>query len=104
MRWVRRGPTAVKKMYELWEVDHLQQLFKYFDVDCVFDVGANAGQYATMRAAHDLTDAELAELARLSFRASRAPETDRHAWLAEVDAWLATPADDHGAPRHADVR
>lgn len=48
MRWVRRGPTAVKKMYELWEVDHLQQLFKYFDVDCVFDVGANTGQYATM--------------------------------------------------------
>ncbi|MEZ5094084.1 adenosine deaminase [Nocardioides sp.] len=63
-----------------------------------------AGQYATMRAAHDLTDAELAELARMSFRASRAPETDRHAWLAEVDAWLAAPADDHGAPRHADVR
>lgn len=63
-----------------------------------------AGQYATMRAAHDLTDAELAELARMSFRASRAPETDRHAWLAEVDAWLAAPADDHGAPRLADVR
>ena len=32
-----------------------------------------AGQYATMRAAHELTDAQLAELARMSFRASRAP-------------------------------
>ncbi|KUH68550.1 FkbM family methyltransferase [Mycolicibacterium novocastrense] len=48
MRWVRRGPTAVKSMYEQWEVDHLQQLFKHFKVDCVFDVGANVGQYATM--------------------------------------------------------
>ena len=29
-----------------------------------------AGQYATMRAAHELTDAQLAELARMSLRAS----------------------------------
>src|SRR3954463_13858513 len=36
-----------------------------------------AGQYATMRAAHDLSDAQLAELARSSFRASRAPEEDK---------------------------
>jgi FkbM family methyltransferase len=35
-------------MYEDWEVDHLQQLFKHCNVDCVFDVGANVGQYATM--------------------------------------------------------
>ena len=33
-----------------------------------------AGQYATMRAAHDLTDEQLAELARMSVRASRAPD------------------------------
>ena len=33
-----------------------------------------AGQYATMRAAHDLTDDQLAELARMSVRASRAPD------------------------------
>jgi adenosine deaminase len=32
-----------------------------------------AGQYATMRAAHELTDEQLAELARMSVRASRAP-------------------------------
>ena len=32
-----------------------------------------AGQYATMRAAHELTDDQLAELARMSVRASRAP-------------------------------
>ena len=50
-----------------------------------------AGQYATMRAAHDLSDGQLAELARMSFSASRAPESDRRAWLAEVDAWLAAP-------------
>ena len=27
---------------------HLRRLFDYLDIDCVFDVGANAGQYATM--------------------------------------------------------
>lgn len=48
-----------------------------------------AGQYATMRAAHDLTDADLAELARMSFRASRMPEWRRTECLAEVEAWLA---------------
>lgn len=47
------------------------------------------GQYTTMRAAHGLSDEQLAELARMSFRASRAPESDRRRWLAEVDAWLA---------------
>ncbi|GAB2759511.1 adenosine deaminase [Nocardioides pakistanensis] len=48
-----------------------------------------AGQYATMRAAHDLTDVQLAELARMSIRASRAPEGTKAGLLGEVDAWLA---------------
>jgi adenosine deaminase len=48
-----------------------------------------AGQYATMRAAHDLTDAQLAELARMSFRASRAPEDLKATACKEIDAWLA---------------
>ncbi|WP_110180384.1 adenosine deaminase [Nocardioides solisilvae] len=52
-----------------------------------------AGQYATMRAAHELTDAQLAELARMSVRASRMPSDLRERTLAEVDAWLAAPAD-----------
>ncbi|UAL30340.1 adenosine deaminase [Nocardioides rotundus] len=47
-----------------------------------------ASQYSTMRAAHDLTDEQLAELARSSFRASRAPEDLKAGWLAEVDAWV----------------
>jgi adenosine deaminase len=47
-----------------------------------------AGQYATMRAAHELTDEQLAQLARSSFAASAAPEDDRRAWMAEVDDWL----------------
>lgn len=47
-----------------------------------------AGQYATMRAAHDLDDATLAELARMSVRASRAPDDVRASVIADIDAWL----------------
>jgi adenosine deaminase len=47
-----------------------------------------AGQYATMRAAHDLTDVQLADLARSSIRASCAPDADKTRWLGEIDAWL----------------
>jgi adenosine deaminase len=46
-----------------------------------------ASQYATMRAAHGLTDGQLAELARMSVRASRAPASTRAEVLAGVDAW-----------------
>ncbi|KAJ1684503.1 hypothetical protein LUZ63_020258 [Rhynchospora breviuscula] len=42
-----------------------------------------AAQYATMRAAHDLSDPELAELARMSLRSSRAPQDLRDAALAD---------------------
>ncbi len=51
-----------------------------------------ASQYATMRAAHDLTDATLAELARMSFAVSRAPAERVQTWNAQIDAWLAAPA------------
>ncbi|MDP3891445.1 adenosine deaminase [Nocardioides sp.] len=47
-----------------------------------------AGQYATMRAAHDLTDEQLAELARMSVRASRAPSDVRARILSGIDGWL----------------
>ena len=47
------------------------------------------GQYAAMRAAHDLTDEQLAELARMSVRASSAPEDVKNRLLAGIDAWLA---------------
>lgn len=50
-----------------------------------------AGQYATMRAAHELTDAQMAELGRMSVRASRAPVEVAKAALADIDAWLAGP-------------
>jgi adenosine deaminase len=50
-----------------------------------------SGQYATMRAAHDLDDPALAELARMSVRASRAPDDVRAGILAEIDGWLAGP-------------
>jgi adenosine deaminase len=48
-----------------------------------------AGQYATMRAAHDLSDVQLAELARMSVRASRADDALKAQVIADIDAWLA---------------
>jgi len=48
-----------------------------------------AAQYATMRAAHELTDADLAELGRMSLRASAAPSEVVTEALAAIDAWLA---------------
>jgi adenosine deaminase len=54
-------------------------------------------QYALARHELGFTDAELAELARGSLRASRAPSPVLRAALAEVDAWLAEPDDPGGA-------
>jgi adenosine deaminase len=48
-----------------------------------------AGQYATMRAAHDLADAQLATLAAMSVRASRAPEDTKRDVLRDIERWLA---------------
>ncbi len=36
------------KLYSLWEQQQLAKIFSRFKIDCVFDVGANYGQYATM--------------------------------------------------------
>ena len=48
-----------------------------------------AGQYATMRAAHDLDDATLARLATMSFEASQAPPEVLEAARRDIAAWLA---------------
>ncbi|MEO5652425.1 MAG: adenosine deaminase [Marmoricola sp.] len=48
------------------------------------------GQYATMRAAHELDDAQMAELAAGSIRASCAPEEDKRTWLDEIALWSGT--------------
>lgn len=45
-------------------------------------------QYETARAVHDFTDAELAELARMSVRGSAAPSDIQAGLLAGIDAWL----------------
>ena len=50
------------------------------------------GQYEAMRDAHGFTDAELAELARMSVRGSAAPRRRApHRLLADIDTWLAPP-------------
>ena len=49
-----------------------------------------AGQYATMRAAHELSDERLAELAAMSVRASRAPDDVKAAVLGDIEVWLAS--------------
>ena len=37
-----------KRLYAWPEIQHLRKLFGTLSVDCVFDIGANEGQYATM--------------------------------------------------------
>ena len=49
------------------------------------------GQYAAVRAAHDLSDAELARLAAMSVQASCAPDSVKQALLGDIDGWLAQP-------------
>jgi adenosine deaminase len=49
-------------------------------------------QYVAAREVHGFTDAELADLARASVRASRAPRHVAEAILAEIDHWMADAA------------
>jgi adenosine deaminase len=49
-------------------------------------------QYEIARRFHGFDDEQLAELARMSVRASYAPADHKLTVLAEIDAWLATPA------------
>jgi adenosine deaminase len=48
-------------------------------------------QYDLVRHVHGLSDEQLAELARMSVRASAAPAGVRSALLAGIDAWIASP-------------
>jgi FkbM family methyltransferase len=36
------------EIHTIWEQRHLRRFLRHYDVDCVFDVGANYGQYAQM--------------------------------------------------------
>ncbi len=76
-------------------------LRRLFDAGATIALGADdpllfanrlAAQYETARTVHGFTDAELAELARHSIRASLAPDEVKRELFAEVDAWLASPA------------
>jgi adenosine deaminase len=49
-----------------------------------------AAQYSTMRAAHELTDEQLAALARSSIVSSRADDATKAGLLADVDQWCDT--------------
>ena len=47
-RFRSRPALDARKLYKRWEQAHLRRLFDQFEVDCIFDVGANFGQYAQM--------------------------------------------------------
>lgn len=38
----------IRKLHIPVESNHLKKLVKYYEIDCIFDVGANVGQYAQM--------------------------------------------------------
>jgi FkbM family methyltransferase len=54
--WVERALRAHlvpdEQIALAFEWEHLRRFLAHFQVDCVFDVGGNAGQYATMLRAH----------------------------------------------------
>ncbi len=50
-------------------------------------------QYRVAREHHDFSDADLAELARMSVRGSTAPDAVRAGLLTQIDTWLSTPPD-----------
>jgi len=83
-------------------VDELEEvpLRRLFDAGVPVALGADdpllfgprlAEQYHIAREVFGFSDAELAELARMSIRASGAPEARKKEMLAGVDAWLAAP-------------
>lgn len=37
-----------RQIHSLWEAVHLEKLLPYLEVDCIFDIGANCGQYGQM--------------------------------------------------------
>lgn len=41
-----------QRLYAKWEQLHLKKLLAYLNADCVFDIGANQGQYAEMLRKH----------------------------------------------------
>ncbi|MFT6388405.1 MAG: FkbM family methyltransferase [Cellvibrionaceae bacterium] len=44
----------LKHLHKIWEKEQLKRLLKHYHVDCVFDIGANHGQYA-MRLRNDIS-------------------------------------------------
>ncbi len=82
-------------------VDEIEQvpLRRLFDAGAPIALGADdpllfgprlAAQYEVARTVFGFSDAELAELARMSIRGSTAPDALRKELLAGVDAWLAS--------------
>jgi adenosine deaminase len=56
-------------------------------------------QYAAVRAAHELDDHTLADLARMSVEASCADDDTKRSLVTEVDLWLAGPQRTDGHPQ-----
>ena len=48
MAGIAAALSAVGQFYRVSEIRHLRRLVRQLDIDCIFDVGANTGQYASM--------------------------------------------------------
>jgi adenosine deaminase len=96
----RAGLASVPHGGELLGADHVAEILAHLEAGATVALGADdpllfrtrlVAQYEVARHVHGLSDAELAELARASVRASRASEATQRRLLAGIDAWLASP-------------
>jgi FkbM family methyltransferase len=77
----------------VFEWEHLRHFFEHFEVDCVFDVGANAGQYATMLRQHVGYRGDIVSYEPIPEHAARlrAAAAGDRSWFVEELALSATP-------------
>lgn len=74
-----------RHLYRLFELDHLTKIMRDFEIDCVFDIGANRGQYASMLRKHARFNGHIISIEPMPDAAAEILEKSREdtSWVVE---------------------